>query len=181
MKKILNIHGYRGNAENTACITLKNHGHEVISPQIDYEARNPKRILDNLIIIFEENKPDYIVGTSLGGFFALLVANYADIPAVLINPCLNPPVTLHELGYMKDKNVRSISIVKRFKEFRSLKEYQIEKMNFNNVTAIIGGQDEIISYHDYTQRLIKNTYIVPEGKHLGATLNLDYWLKRFII
>ena len=98
-----------------------------------------------------------------------------NIPTVLINPCLKPSVTLSELGYTADKTTET-----------TLSEYEnmIEEMGCYNlylsVCAIIGGQDEVISYHDYTKRIIKNNYVVPEGKHSGATLNLDYWLKRLI-
>ena len=59
--KILNIHGYKGSAENSACLVLKELGHDVISPQIDYDAENPEKILDELKNIFTKNKPDYIV------------------------------------------------------------------------------------------------------------------------
>lgn len=168
--KVLNIHGYKGSAENSACITLKNLGHEVISPQIDYDSESPEKILDDLRKIFLENKPDYIVGTSLGGFFALLLSR-ENIPTVLVNPCLKPSVTLSELGYEIDET-RKTELLKA--------ENMIEKMDCRNITAIIGGQDEIISYHDYTKKVIKNNYVVPEGKHSGATLNLDYWLRRLI-
>lgn len=184
--KVLNIHGYKGSAENSACVTLKNLGHEVISPQIDYDAENPEEILDNLRKIFLENSPDYIVGTSLGGFFALLLSREFkaeryeshlkkylphNIPTVLVNPCLKPSVTLSELGYKADAITE-----KMFSESERI----IEKTDCRHVCAIIGGQDEIISYHDYTMTLIKNSFVVPDGKHSGATLNLDYWLKRFI-
>lgn len=190
MKKIMNIHGYKGSTENSACIALKNLGHEVISPQIDYDSENPEKILDDLRKVFLEYKPDFIVGTSLGGFFALLLSQEfkvekyeshlkkyvsRNIPTVLINPCLKPSVTLSELGYTADKTTET-----------TLSEYEnmIEEMGCYNlslsVCAIIGGQDEVISYHDYTKRIIKNNYVVPEGKHSGATLNLDYWLKRLI-
>lgn len=184
--KVLNIHGYNGYAENSACISLKNLGHEVISPQIDYDVKNPEEILDDLRKIFFENKPDYIVGTSLGGFFALLLSQefkveryeshirkylHYNIPTVLVNPCLKPYVTLPRLGYEMDKRKEMTFL--RFMDM-------IEKTDCRNVVAIIGGQDEVISYHDYTMTLIKNSYVVPEGKHSGSTLNLDYWLKRFI-
>ncbi|MDE5558875.1 MAG: hypothetical protein K2J32_14510 [Ruminococcus sp.] len=170
--KVLNIHGYKGNAENSACITLKNLGHEVISPQIDYDSKRPREICNDLKKIFDENKPDYIVGTSLGGFFALLVAKNTDIPAVLVSPCLRPFITLPELGYKMDKSRKMTFVVF---------EDMIEKMNRHNITAIIGGQDEVINYHSFTtESLIENCYVVPEGKHSGATLNLDYWLRRLI-
>ena len=170
--KILNIHGYKGSAENSACMTLKKLGHEVISPQIDYDAKTPFQIRRDLKNIFNENKPDYIVGTSLGGFFALLVAKNTDIPVMLVSPCLRPCVTLSELGYKVDRK-RKMTFI-RYADM-------IEKMNRQNVTAIIGGQDEVIDYHSFTtESLIKNCYVVPDGKHSGATLNLDYWFKELI-
>ncbi|MDE6780726.1 MAG: hypothetical protein K2J40_04615 [Ruminococcus sp.] len=183
--KVLNIHGYKGSSENSACITLKNLGHEVISPQIDYDSKRPHRIFADLRDIFYESRPDYIVGTGLGGFFALLLSRkftveeyeshrkryfYCNIPTVLVNPCLNLSV-LSELGYKMDKS-RKMTFV-RFMDM-------IEKTDCRNVVAIIGGQDEIINYHRFTESLIKKCYVVPDGKHSGATLNLDYWLKRFI-
>ncbi|MDE6834896.1 MAG: hypothetical protein K2J39_11735 [Ruminococcus sp.] len=171
--KILNIHGYKGIAENSACMTLKKLGHEVISPQIDYDAKTPSQIHRDLQNIFNENKPDYIVGTSLGGFFAMLIARRnTDIPVVLVSPCFIPPVTLPELGYKVDR-IRKMTFV-RYADM-------IEKMNRHNITAIIGGQDEVIDYHSFTtESLIKNCYVVPDGMHSGATLNLDYWFKELI-
>ena len=169
--KILNIHGYKGSAENTACTVLRKLGHEVISPQIDYDVKNPYEILDDLRKMFDENKPDYLTGTSLGGFFALFIAEITGIPAVLINPCLKPSVTLSELSYKADDNWKT-ALLKI--------ETIIEAIDCNNVIAILGEQDEIISYHDYTKMIIKNHYIVPDGKHSGATLNLYYWFRELI-
>lgn len=179
--RVLNIHGYKGSAENTACCVLKNLGHEVISPQIDYDAKSPEKVLDDLREIFRENSPDYITGTSLGGFFSLLLSQEfkaekyeshlkkylpCNIPTVLISPCLCPFITLPQLDYMGD--------IKPFVEL-------FGKISFGsrNVTAVIGGRDEVINYHDFTEKMIR-CFIVPEGKHSGATLNLDYWLKRLV-
>ncbi|MDE5765183.1 MAG: hypothetical protein K2I00_09520 [Ruminococcus sp.] len=182
--KILNIHGYKGSAENSACLVLKEMGFDVISPQIDYDAENPEKILDNLRKIFTESKPDYIVGTSLGGFFALLLSvefkavrhnsylqkkEKCNYPTILVNPCLLPFVTLPELGY--EKNIKEF--IGLFGKFTNI---------YGDIYAIIGGQDEVIDYHDFTIQLIgKRHYIlVPNGKHSGATLNLDVCFRRLI-
>lgn len=159
--KILNIHGYKGSAENAACIVLKEQGHDVISPQIDYDTANPEKILEKLKNIFTENKPDYIVGTSLGGFFALLLSIESKIPAILVNPCLMPFITLPELDYGRDIS----GFIKLFGNF--------SQINQSNVCTIIGGNDEVISYHDFTKQLISNYTVVPEGKHSGSTLPLN--------
>lgn len=166
--KILNIHGYRGSAENSACLALKELGHDVISPQIDYDAESPEKIFDELKNIFTKNKPNYIVGTSLGGFFALLLSIEYDIPTILVNPCLMPFVTLTELDYSGDIN----GFIKLFGNF--------SEINQNNVCAIIGGNDEVISYHDFTKQLISNHTVIPDGKHSGATLPLKEYFSNII-
>lgn len=167
--KILNIHGYKGSAENAACLVLKEQCHDVISPQIDYDTENPEKILEELKNIFTENKPDYIVGTSLGGFFALLLSIESKIPAILVNPCLMPFITLPELDYGRDIS-GFIGLFGKFAEIRQ-----------DNICAVIGGQDEVISYHDLvTRKIIRNCTIVPDGKHSGATLNLEYCFRRLI-
>lgn len=166
--KILNIHGYKGSAENSACLALKELGHDVISPQIDYDAESPEKILDNLRKVFIENKPCYIVGTSLGGFFALLLSIEYDIPTILVNPCLMPFVTLTELDYSGDIN----EFIKLFGNF--------SEINQNNVCAIIGGNDEVISYHYFTKQLIINHTVIPDGKHSGATLPLKEYFSNII-
>lgn len=158
--KVLNIHGYMGNSDNSACLALKELGFDVISPYIDYDAENSEKILNNLTSILSENKPDVIVGTSLGGFFALLLSIKSNIPVILVNPCLMPFVTLTKLGY--NRNISEF--IKLFGNF--------SEINQNNVCAIIGGNDEVISYHDFTKKLISNHTVIPDGKHSGATLPL---------
>lgn len=166
--KILNIHGYKGSSENSACFALKELGFDVISPQIDYDAESPENILSSLSNVLSDSKPDVIVGTSLGGFFALVLAVEIDLPARLVNPCLMPFITLPELGYSGD----ICGYIGLFGSFA--------KINQNNICAILGGQDEVISYHDFTKRVIKNHVVYPEGKHSGATLPLKEFFGELI-
>lgn len=168
--KILNIHGYKGSAENSACLVLKEMGFDVISPQIDYDAESPEKVLDNLRKIFTENKPDYIIGTSLGGFFALLLSIESEIPTALVSPCLLPFITLSDLGYNND--LGEFEFAELFRE--------LSKVDFQNVSAIIGEQDEIISYHKLTKVLVKNCTVIPDGKHSGATLPLKEFFGELI-
>lgn len=158
--KILNIHGYKGDSENSACRALRELGLDVISPQIDYDADSPENILETLKAVLIEKKPDMLVGTSLGGFFALALAVETGLPARMVNPCLMPFITLPELGYSGDI-CRYIGIFGSF-----------AKLEQDNICAIIGGQDEVISYYDFTEKIIKDHVVYPEGKHSGATLPL---------
>ncbi|MDE5582949.1 MAG: hypothetical protein K2J08_04530 [Ruminococcus sp.] len=172
--KIMNIHGYKGSAENSAFNALKNLGHEVVSPCIDYDSGNAYKIYEKIRKIFVDSNFDCVVGTSLGGFFALYLAtNFYGVKYFLVNPCVMPFLTLPRLEF--EENITEY--IDLFHKFCNL-----EKSFYGTVSAVIGGDDEIIDYHDFTQKIIgkDNCIIVPDGKHSGATLNLEYYFERLI-
>lgn len=47
--KILNIHGYKGSAKNSAYEALIALGHEVTSPELDYDTLLPDETLEMLL------------------------------------------------------------------------------------------------------------------------------------
>ena len=80
--KILYLHGYQGSPNWDRIGYLNSFGHEVISPQIDYE-KEPHFFVDLLNTDF-----DFIVGNSLGGFVAFYLSLYKGKPSL----CMNPPL-----------------------------------------------------------------------------------------
>ncbi len=166
--KILNIHGYKGNSANSAYSALHELGYRTISPAIDYDHTETDEIFGFLENIISEQKPDAVVGTSLGGFFAAVLSAEYSIPAILVNPCLMPFVTLPRLGFEGD-------IMPFVKEFSKL-----HKISTDNVYAITGKCDEIIDYHDFTKKMFENKYYreILNGKHSGATLPLNEYFSQ---
>lgn len=160
--RILNIHGYKGNPENSAYIALCELGYKSFSPAIDYDATETDKIFQYLDNIIDEYKPDLIIGTSLGGFFAAVISSQRNMPAILVNPCLMPFVTLPRLEFKND--IRPF--IKKFAE--------LHKISSDNIYTITGRCDEIIDYHDFTKKMFGNKYYreIPDGKHSGATLPL---------
>ncbi len=168
--KILNIHGYKGSSENSACSALKNLGFEVISPEINYDSLAPEKVYENLCSIISENEISMICGTSLGGFYGTVLSAELDMPIILVNPCLMPFVYLPRLGFTGD----IMPYIKMFGKISNLKKH--------NISAIIGGQDEIIDSHDFTKNLLENSRfrIIPNGKHSGATLQLESYFREIL-
>jgi predicted esterase YcpF (UPF0227 family) len=98
---ILNLHGYRGSSENTMYQILHDLFPErkIISPPLDYDAKTPFEIRA-LIAEQMNSEIDLIVGTSMGGFFALdLWAKNKTVPTILFNSVLKPWKLLPLLGY----------------------------------------------------------------------------------
>ena len=163
--KILNIHGYNGNAANAAYQALRACDFEIISLQIDYDRMSPEHLMQMFKSQFANNFCDAVVGTSLGGFYAALVSAKSECPCVLINPALVPFITLPQLGYKNDEG-----IVEYIRLFSGLAE-----TNNSMVSTVVGSEDEIVSTHDFTRRLFQNEryLVVPGGKHSGETLPLE--------
>lgn len=168
--RIFNIHGYNGNPENSAYLALKELGCEIISPALDYDAETPEKILGRLTRIVGDCQPDTIVGTSLGGFYGAVLSLRTELPLILVNPCLMPFLHLPRLGY--EGEIRPF--LPLFGELSKLKN--------SSVSAIVGGSDEVIDTHDFTEILCGNSRfrVVPGGEHSGATLPLrEYFAEIF--
>ena len=168
--KILNIHGFRGSAENAAFGALTGLGHDVVSPAFDYDAVSADIVIEKLREIIRDEAPQYIVGTSYGGFFAALLSAETGISAVLVNPCLMPFYHLPLLGYEGDIGAM-ISL------FGGL-----AKADRGIVKCIIGGSDELIDTHSLETRFYgaENITVIPEGLHSGATLPLVEYFSEVI-
>lgn len=168
--KILNIHGYHGSAENSAYTALQKLNCEIISPQLDYDKENPIKILEFLKETTTKHKPDIVVGTSFGGFFATLLCTEMHFPAILINPSLMPFLILPELNYTRPVQ----PLIHLFGK--------LSELDSNMVSCIIGAEDEIIINHTFTKKLLANSRfrVVPDGKHSGATLPLESYFKEVL-
>ena len=158
--KIFNLHGYKGEAHNAAWGAWNALGCEVVSPKFDYDMGNPAERVQSA---FESLNADLICGTSLGGFYAAMLAAKCDKPLVLVNPCLMSFYWLPKLGYKGN----IINFIKPFVTFTDIFP--------NRVFVIVGGKDEVITSHKIDKRLFgdERVKVISDGMHSGATLPLE--------
>ena len=163
--KILNLHGYAANSQNSSCRALRSCGLSVVSPQLDYDHLLPDDIFSSILHLYDAEQCQAVVGSSLGGFFAIQVAALKKCPAVLINPCLAPFQTLPELGFHN-----RTFLLRYIAMFSKLAE-----LDFSRTFAIIGMNDTLIQTHPIMQYLLdkQNCILVPEGGHAGSSLPLE--------
>ena len=68
--------------------------HHVVSPALDAD---PEQALQKIMrTLYDFNGDKLVVGTSLGGFWAYFVSRVFDVPAVLVNPSLEPSRALRK-------------------------------------------------------------------------------------
>ena len=89
--KILNLHGFMGEADNKNYKALCGifQSEDIISPKIDYKKTSPDKLLGQFADMVDSD--DFIfVGQSLGGWFADKLSRRFKRPCILTNPCNYP-------------------------------------------------------------------------------------------
>ena len=84
--KIAYLHGLESNPGGPKVEYLKSQGHMVFAPPMIYKDTDCFQSTLNELLSF---KPDIIIGSSMGGYFAFEIATRLGCPALLFNPALH--------------------------------------------------------------------------------------------
>jgi len=144
MSKILFLHGFCSCGKGEKSITLKSYfGEEtVLSPNLPYAPNEVLPFLEKIVI---KEQVDLIVGSSLGGFYATLLAEKYGLKAVLINPSVEPDKTLQMyIGYQKrfcdgEKFEFKAEYIEQLKALKTHSEY-------GRYLVLLQSEDEILDY-----------------------------------
>ena len=142
MKKVMYIHGafsaFKPNSEKVKGLS-KNYNVVGLSYSMEKDFNeNKKEIVD----FCKKENVDFVVGTSLGGLYASVVSSELCIPAILINPCVEPVKSLSTI-VGKQKNFTT----GQDEEFtQELANSFPEKAPLNaNMFVFVGLKDNLIS------------------------------------
>jgi hypothetical protein len=58
----------------------------VLAPEMDYQDPN---LFKHMLELVNSVKPDLLIGSSMGGYFAYMIATHTKTPVVLLNPALH--------------------------------------------------------------------------------------------
>lgn len=153
MKKILYIYGYGSNENSGTRKALQNVlGNDYKVDSVHYEQLQPNEAIEYLSDYVEKNGYEAVIGSSLGGFYALSIWQ-ANIPTIVINPCMKPSVELPKIGCPAE-------IAVRFKDFENW-----IKCN-KKVFGLFGKDDELIDYHEIFEKLFgTDSFSFFDSKH----------------
>ena len=100
--KILNLHGFMGEADNKNYKALCEifPAEDIISPQLNYKETSPEKLIEQLSDMVDTD--DFIfVGQRLGGWYADKLSRKFRCPCILTNPCYYP----HKLELITDSGI----------------------------------------------------------------------------
>jgi len=139
---------------------FKSKGEAFIAPSLSYVPDLAIQTLEELIESYDDVK---LIGSSLGGFYTLYLAQKYGLKAVLINPSIYPYITLKKvLGEAPDFYDES-HFEWRQSHLEMLKKYETDLVIQEDVMLLLQKGDETLDYKEALAKLPTAKQIVEEG------------------
>ncbi|MGM0518523.1 MAG: YqiA/YcfP family alpha/beta fold hydrolase [Campylobacterota bacterium] len=162
------IHGFASSAFGSKALKFKEYFEdEIIIPSLSNIPNLAINTLEQIIEAFlYKNEKVSLVGSSLGGYYAIYLANKYDLKVVLINPAVDPMNTLD--SYEGVEFVENYYDNTKF-EFNhlhilSLKNYEVPKLKKpQNIMTLLQTDDEVLDFKQAKERLKDTNLVIEQG------------------
>ena len=153
-QKILFLHGLESSNKGEKVDFLKERA-EVLAPKIDYQ---DEALEEKLMYIVENFRPDFIIGSSMGGYVGMLLANKYGIKNLLYNPAI------HSRSIEPKLNRLNI----------------IDPNHFVDFNIVLGNQDDVID-PNVTENMLLDAEVVCEIERvdMGHRINFDVFVDMY--
>lgn len=162
---IIYIHGFGSSCQGTKSIVLKEIFKEkgFITPSLSYVPDLAIKTLIELIETFQKYEEVYLIGSSLGGYYATYLADYFNIPAVLINPAVKAPITLQKaIGYA-DNYYDHSTFEWNENHINMLEEYNVENIKDDLYMLLVQTEDEVLDYKEAVDKFKDSKSFIEVG------------------
>lgn len=168
-KKLLYIHGYNGSPQGHSYSLIRKHlpeGWEIIG--MDYCQDNCAVALEQIRSTVESEGIDLVVGSSLGGFLALLAEG---VKRFVVNPCYRPSEELPKLGPHNGLPAPSPEMTATYGAFEHrLKEFTDKEKRL--ISCFMATEDELLGdryFEEMKQDLGRTPGMIFSGHHLSES------------
>jgi predicted esterase YcpF (UPF0227 family) len=177
---ILYIHGFAscGNGNKSSILKQFFGEDKVLSPDLPPEPKEAIKFLSNLI---EKHSVKMLVGSSLGGYYSIHLAEKHDLKAVLINPALRPFESLNALVGKIRRYCDGFEFEWKREYIRQLIDLFTPKVEFSRYLVLLQTGDELLNYEEAVNRFRCSKVVVEYGGNHRFE-NLDdylYMIKNF--
>ena len=159
------IHGFSGSGQGSKAKLFrkyfKSKDESFIAPSLSYVPELAITTLEELIESYNGNVK--LIGSSLGGFYALYLAKKYNLQAVLLNPAIYPYRTLSKTSKSTHNFYDNSSFEWNSLHITMLKRYEIKNLNSENFILLVQKGDELLDYKEAVEKLKYSKMIVDDG------------------
>lgn len=168
MKTLMYIHGYgsTGEAFKAQELHAMFPDAQLVAPTFDYDSLSPYDVFAQLRTLIADTKPDLVVGSSLGGYYALCCTSFFERPVWCVNPVRDILATLQRLGA---DNAAADLLEQRTKEYQDFdqKVFQHLTPRDRQLHFALSTDDELLGDHRPLLTLFPNHGGVVWKDHCG--------------
>ena len=161
---IIYIHGFGSHGLGSKANAFRNYfkekGEAFIAPSFSYTPDLAIQTLEELIESYEDVK---LIGSSLGGFYALYLAQKYGLKAVLINPSIYPYITLEKVLGEAPSFYDESHFAWLESHLKMLKKYETDLVIQENIMLLLQKGDETLNYKEAEAKFPNAKQIVEEG------------------
>lgn len=162
---IIYIHGFGSSGIGGKSTLFKEYFKEnIIMPSLSYVPSLAIHTLEQLIeFLIKRGEKINLVGSSLGGYYSLYLANKYSLKAVLINPSIYPYKTLDKIGLSTNYfDMSSFEVTKE--HINMLKIFEVKNIeNEKNFMVLLQKDDEVLDYKEAVEKLQNAKLYIEEG------------------
>lgn len=163
---IIYIHGFGGSGEGVKAKIVRSHFKDdgVLTPSLSYVPELALSTLINLIGFLKNREEVHLIGSSLGGYYALYLSNYFNLKAVLINPSIYPYKTL-ALWTGQARNFYDESTFEwKDRHVEMLKQYETGSVDDQTkILLMLQAGDDLLDYRQAIEKLPYAQTVIEEG------------------
>jgi len=162
---IIYVHGFASSGfGGKATFFKKYYGDDIYCPTLSHIPQLALDTLEQLIKTqLKNNEKIHLIGSSLGGFYSIYLANKYNLKAVLINPAIFPYKTLDKIGQATHYfDMSTFEVTQTHLDF--LKNLDVKlPHNEKNFLLLLQKGDETLNYEEAVLKLENSKMIIEEG------------------
>jgi len=134
-----------------------------IAPSLSYV---PELAIDTLEQLIESYDEVSLIGSSLGGYYAIYLAEKYSLKATLINPAIDSSRTLKrvlDMGGMATNYYDNTQFTWSMNHVEMLQKYRVNEVKNGKYLLLLQTGDDVLNYKDAISKLPNAQTIIEEG------------------
>jgi predicted esterase YcpF (UPF0227 family) len=164
-RPLLYIHGFASSAHSHKASVLRRHCNEVYAPSLSHIPTLAVETLAEFIRALPQ--PPLLIGSSLGGFYALHLSQRFALPAVLVNPVVKLEAPLARVVGMNRHYFDDSQFEFTEDHLQSLQQYACPAPDTRRLLLMVELGDELIDHRDSLETLAGAQQVVSKGGDHG--------------
>ncbi len=160
-RPILYIHGFASSGHSAKAKILRQHFDPVYTPSLSHIPALAVETLASFIQALPT--PPLLIGSSLGGYYALYLSQRFHLPAVLINPVTRFELPLHEVVGLNRHYYDGSRFEFTAQHLESLRHYETRHRNQNQVLLLLQLGDALIDQQKTLAWLPEAHTVIEQG------------------